>query len=176
MHLREVVYGRDLGHVPADGLDDRSYHLIARTHGGEVIAAFRIVGPEHRPFDFEQFVPLDTIIAPGGVPALIGRLCVRPDYRPVGKGIYLQFGLLKLAWDFCAKNSITDLFLYTYDNLIEFYRGAFFELLEFSFNHPDWGGVRLMHLDLTSLRERCVNSRSRFARFLLAENDAQFLL
>lgn len=168
LELQNQVYIDDLGLVPTDPFDADAHFLIARTDAGDVVAVFRLVGPEQRPFDFEALVTLAEIIAPDRTPALVGRLCVRRDHRNVSKHMFMQIGMFKLAYAFAEKHGITDLFLYTYPNLIAFYRGGLFELVDRTFKHPDWGEVHLMHLDLVGLEARCAGSRDMLARLLFA--------
>ena len=148
LELRTVVYTADLGHVPDDGLDESAHHLVVRVTDGPVVAAVRIVGPEKRPFDFEMLCDLGSLLSPARRPALIGRLCVRRDYRTARRSTFIHVGLLRLAIDFGHQRGFTDYFLYTYPSLIRFYRGALFECVGDPFEHPDWGQISLMRLDL----------------------------
>jgi hypothetical protein len=168
LELQHQVYAEDLGHVPEDSFDARAHFLVACADNGGVVAVFRLVGPEQRPFDLEAFVNVKEILAPGRIPALVGRLCIRRDHRNISKHMFLQIGLFKLAYAFAEKRGITDLLLYTYPKLIAFYRGALFNLVNRTFEHPDWGTVHLMHLDLLGLEARCAQSRNRLARLLFA--------
>jgi len=176
LDLCRQVYQEDLGHVPIDGRDDIANHLIAVDTRGDVVAGFRVVGPESRPFDFEQSVDLDAILGPARRPALIGRLTIRREYRSVRKAAFLQIGMLKLAHAFAERQGITDFFLYTYPNLINFYRGSFFDLLDVTFEHPDWGSVHLMRMNVTELPRRCANSRSSLAKLLLDGEMPNFVV
>jgi predicted GNAT family N-acyltransferase len=142
--LRESVYGRDLGHVPDDGLDDRATHFVAVATRGEVISSFRLLGPELRPFDLESSVDLEALLGCDARPALVGRLCVHPAYRRIPHSVSVHTGLLELALCYCRENKISDLLLYTYDNLRRFYRAARFVDTCQMVNHPDWGTVHLM--------------------------------
>lgn len=168
LELQHLVYGEDLGHVPHDRFDACAHLLIACADGGDIVAAFRLIGPEQRPFDIEAVINLDKVIGPGRTPALVGRLCVRRDYRKVSKQAFLQVGIFRLAYAFAQRRAITDFVLYTYPNLIAFYRGGLFELVDGTFKHPDWGDVHLMHLDLNGLEARCARSRRGLARRLFA--------
>ncbi len=175
--LRDQVYKDDVGYVPTDDLDARSYHLIACDRGGDVVAAFRIVGPDQRPFEIEQYVNLFDVIEPDRSPALIGRLCVRRDYRKVRAGTFVQIGLLKLTYDFALKRGFTDLFMYTFTHLLKFYRGAFFKPLNISFHHSGYGcRMHLMHLDLIGLQDQHSKSKSSLARLLFAKDLPNFVV
>lgn len=174
LELRDEVYTSDLGHVPIDGRDDAATHLVAVDADRRVVAAFRVV--EERPFDFERFVSIDDLIGDGRNPALIGRLCVRPEHRSVRRSSFLLMGMLKLAHAYAERRSISDFFLYTYPNLIKFYRGAFFDLLGVTVPHPDWGEVHLMRMDVLALERRCATSRSAVARLLLDREMPNFVV
>ncbi len=168
LELQREVYMKDLGHIPQDEYDAEAHFLTACSEDGAVIGAFRLVGPEQRPFDIERFVSLADLLPPGRTPAVVGRLCVRHDHRQVSRHTFIQIGLLKLAYAFAMKWDITDFLLYTYPRLIAFYRGALFETLAKTFEHPDWGVVHLMRLDLVGLEARCAQSRGGLARLLFA--------
>jgi predicted GNAT family N-acyltransferase len=158
-----------------DGLDDRAHHLVAYTSEHAVIAAVRIVGPEQRPFDFERFFDLRPILGPERRPALIGRLVVRRDHRRVRSGHFVLVGLLKLSVHFALKNGITDLMLYTYENLIAFYKSAGFEPLSGTFDHPDWGEVSLMRLNVTDLARRSRPAEAGIVRLIFNDDlDGEF--
>jgi predicted GNAT family N-acyltransferase len=174
--LQRQVYAEDVGHVPSDSFDARAHHLVVINEAEEVVAAFRIVGPEQRPFDIEQHLDLATILSGHRRPGLIGRLCIRRDYRSVSRHMMLPFGVLKLAYGFSRQRGITDLLLYTYPNLVTFYRGAFFRLIEPPIEHPAWGRVHVMHLDLVELYDRLTHSYQPLARFLCQSDLPNFLL
>ncbi len=176
LDLCRQVYEEDLGHVPQDGKDAEAHQLISLDQNGEIVACFRVVGPESRPFDFEQTVDLAAILTADRSPALIGRLSIRRDYRAVHKARFLQIGMLKLAHSFAERHAITDFFLYTYPNLIKFYRGSFFDLMDVSFEHPDWGPVHLMRMNVTELPYRCARSRSSLAKVLFATDIPNFVV
>lgn len=176
LDLQRAVYTADLGHVPRDGFDERAYHLIAYEASGRLVAVVRIVGPDQRPFDVERFVNLSDFIPAVRTPALIGRLCIRHDQRGVSKSSFIPLGMLKLACAFARKRGFTDFVMYTYPNLIAFYRGASFRRLGVTFEHPDWGTVHLMHLDLIDLEARCADSRASMARLLFATDLPNFLV
>lgn len=174
--LREQVYTKDLGAVPKDNLDQTAYHLVALNDAGAVVGAVRLLGPEHRPFDLERFVPISSFLPEPSAVGLIGRLCVRPDYRTVSQRLFVQAGILKLTYLFSLHRGITDLIMYTYPNLINFYRGAFFSPVGISFPHPYWGVVHVMHLDLRKLNNKCTTHHSSLSRFLLQPPGSNFLI
>ncbi len=166
LDLRRVVYREEFGHVPIDDLDERAYHLIARSDNGEIIATLRVIGPDQRPFDIERYVDLAAFFPPQRAVALVGGLCIRRDHRNVSRAEFLPMGMFKLAYAFARRHNLTDFLTYVYPNLYQFYRGAFFEPLVSAFRHPTWGTVCLMHLDLRDLEARHAGSRGPFARFL----------
>jgi predicted GNAT family N-acyltransferase len=159
-----------------DRLDEISQHLIASNQRGEVVAALRWLGEEHRPYDFERYLDPETFLGPHRGLAFIGRLCVRKDYRLVRRAAFLQMGMLKLTYDFAVKREVSDIFMYTFAHLLRFYRGIFFIPLEISFVHPLWGPVHLMHLNITSLPDRCSGTRSSLARLLFTGEHPNFVV
>ena len=174
--LRRVVYQEEFGHLPVDDLDERAYHLVARSQNGEIIATLRIVGPEQRPFDIERYVDLGAFFPAERSLALVGGLCIRRDHRSVTRARFLPMGMFKLAYAFARKHKITDFLTYVYPSLVRFYRGAFFEPLVPAIEHPNWGTVCLMHLDLEGLEARHAGPREAFARFLFGTDLPNILV
>ncbi len=172
--LLNETYRRDRGHTPS--IEPGACFLIARDAHGTVAATFRFLGPETRPFDFEPLADVSGLRELDRRPALIGRLCVRPDHRMVRSGAFVHVGLLKLTLAYARKRAVTDLFLYTFDHLLALYRTAFFRSLGVGFVHPTWGPQNLMHLDVDGLEARCVASQSRIARLLLDRQAPGFLV
>jgi predicted GNAT family N-acyltransferase len=144
LHLRNFIYARELGHVPNDGLEDAAQHLIACNSSGQIVATFRILGPDHRPFDFETAYDLGPALSQGRRPAAIGRLCVHPDYRAIHQSLFIHVGLLNLAVDLATRSGFTDFFLYTFPHLLKFYTRVGFRPTGASFVHN--GYQRLMHI------------------------------
>lgn len=162
--LQALVYSEDLGHIPDDGLDAVAAFIVALSPFEEVVASFRLAGPELRPFDFERHLSLDRLAGPTCRPALVGRLCLRREYRSAANSIPIQDGLLRFAIATAEASSITDLFLYTYEHLVSFYRGALFEDTGVLFRHGDWGLVRLMRLKVATAIQRLATKRARAMR------------
>jgi len=147
--LQDAVYRSEYGFVPDDGLDDRAIHFVGRlSEQGVIIATFRLVGPECRPFDFEVAVNVEGLVSPGGSAATIGRLCLDPVYRAARTSMKIHFGLLDLGSRYALSKGITDFFLITYPRLVNFYRKAGFRVCGESFDHPKWGVVSVMHSKL----------------------------
>ena len=174
--FRRVVYEEQFGHLPIDDLDELAHHLVATNENGEIIAAVRIVGPDQRPFDLERYVELAQFIPKERIPAMIGRFCIRRDYRGVSKRSFVPMGMFKLSYAFARQQGLTDLLTYAYRNLYHFYRGAFFEPMIRGFDHPTWGTVTVMRLDLDGLEARYRESKQPFAHFLLRAKLPNILL
>jgi predicted GNAT family N-acyltransferase len=173
LEFRRRVYATDWPNVPVDEvidkLDASAHQLMAIDASGEVIAAFRIVPPESRPFDLEYYISLSPILGSDRAPAEIGRLCVAHDNRQVRSNPFMHIGLLKLAYDFSARLQLTDLVLTALPKLRAFYRVGFFREIGVTFTHNTWGKVHVMHLDLVSLPNYCRQTEGPVARLLLAE-------
>lgn len=173
--LFRQVYRRDIGHVPEDAFDPVAHHLIAKTAADEVVASFRLLGPQQRPFDIERFCDLSPHLSPEATPALLGRLSVRHDMRSMHHAVVLQLGMLKLAILFAQTRAISDLFLYAMPHLITFYRGAFFRPLDCNFFYaPLYTSMRIMQLDLRDLERRQLESKSPRLYFLLHAQPSNF--
>jgi predicted GNAT family N-acyltransferase len=142
------IYRRDLGRIPPDSYDSVATHFLARGSAGQVVAACRLLGPSTRPFDFEHLVSLAELLPSNARPGLVGRLCVHPQYRNIAVSLPIQYGLIGVLVGFSRSIGVTDLILYTYDNLRSLYRVGGFEDTTVSFSHQFWGVVRLMRRKL----------------------------
>ena len=154
LRLRDAVYTRDLGHVPQDEMERYAKYLIAVLPPSRVVACFRFLGPCARPFDLECSVDLVSLLGSESRPALVGRLCVDPNNRLASHSVRIHAGLVDLTLHYALQSGVTDLLLYTYDNLVRFYRGAKFVDTNIRFEHRDWGLVRLMHREVKPLGRR----------------------
>lgn len=152
LRLEEQIYRRDHGFVANP--EDSAVYIIARCERNSVVASFRILGPEARPFEFEATAPLD-FLPPGSRPALIGRLCVRDDFRSASAQMALHLELLRAAFVHAEEKGFTDFVQFTFPRLVVFYRRALFLPVNRSFFHEGYGQrMELMHLDLQSVRRR----------------------
>ena len=177
LRLQAQVYAEDTGHVPADQFDESGFYFVAVTQETEIVASFRMVGPEQRPFDIERFVDLSPFLAADRSPALIGRLCIRHDHRSVSRKVFLPLGMLKLAYAFSWKHGFTDLVMYTFPHLLGFYRGALFQPLNLTFQHPGYGcAMHVMHLDLIDVERRRISSEDPSLQRLLSAEGYNILV
>ena len=160
LRLRDAVYTRDLGHVPQDEMEAFATYLVAIARTEQVVACVRFLGPEARPFDLESSVDLVDLLGRESRPALVGRLCVDPGNRQISKSMRIHTGLMDLTLQYASQRGVTDLLLYTYDNLLRFYRGARFTDTRIQFTHRDWGNVRLMRRLLVDPRSTSAGSKA----------------
>ena len=175
--LQREVYGGDVGHVPHDDFDERAHYLIAHDRKPEVVAAFRVVGPDQRPFDLERFVDLSPLIASDRSVALVGRLCIHRSHRDVKRKAILPVAMMKLAFAFAQKQGFTDLVMYTFPHLLNFYRRAFFRAVDLTFEHPGYRcRMYVMHLDMIDLEMRLSQSSEPMARFLREPGSLSILV
>ena len=173
--LRNAIYAQEREYVPGDSLDAVAYQLVACTPEREVVACFRMVTQENRPFDLESFVSLEEILASDSVPAEVGRLCVRTDYRYVAKGHFLHYGLFKISCLLAAKLGVTDFVMYTFGSLVRFYRGVHFIETGKRFFHPGYHEtMHVMRLNFRSLANEGSKPRSRLFRNLLSPDPNRF--
>jgi len=174
LDLRREVYavdwpGTPIGKAPVDELDKRADLLIALDATGLVLASCRVLGPDQRPFDFEQFVDLSPVVSCDRRPALVGRMCVRHSHRVVSRKAFLPLGMLKLAHDLARKRGFSDFVMFTFPHLVSLYRSAFFRPVGITFEHPAYRcQSHVMHLDLLEFRKTHANSVEPFAQLLLA--------
>jgi predicted GNAT family N-acyltransferase len=176
LELRRRVYEAELGHDGIDEFDDAAHQLIVCETGGEIVAALRVVGPEQRPFDLEKFLAISTEITANRSVGEVSRFCVRAEYRQIRKDQFIQLGMFKLLYEFAHLHSLTDLVTLSLPHLRSLYRVAFFRPLSPPFEHPTWGRVYPMRLDLVDLVNRHSKSQQPMARLLFASNLPNFLL
>jgi len=69
---------------------------------------------------------------------------VHPDFRNASLSIPIHRSLATTMIEYAKSNGVTDLLLYTYDNLVNFYRLGGFDDTRIMFHHRYWGDVRLM--------------------------------
>lgn len=150
--LEAEVYAADHGHVPP--VEEHATYFVAKDENGDVVASFRVLGPSHRPFDLEQHADLGFLGAARQV-ALIGRLCVRSDFRSAGRQATLLVEMLRVAHRHCRAEGYSDVVMYTIPRLHRFYERACFRRTGLSYRHPVFDvEVEVMHLDLDDLDAR----------------------
>lgn len=176
LELRRTVYEEELGHDGIDRFDEAAYHLVACDSDGNVAAALRVVGPAQRPFDFEQIVVLSDYLPDNRSPGEISRFCVLRDHRQVRSDHFIQIGMLKLAHAFARKHGLTDFVTLALPHLRNLYRIAFFQPLGAPREHPMWGRVHPMRLDLVDLEARHSQSKQPLARLLFATDLPNILV
>ena len=151
LEARAEIFLRDFGQVGDDGKDASGHHLVAVTGVGDVVAGFRLLGPESRPFAFERAFDLSPMVQKGSRPALVGRLFVRHDFRAVARSAPLLQGLLRLAVSFASANDITDFYISAFSHLIRFYEHAGFHSLGIAIHDQHWRTLHLMHMDIAQI-------------------------
>lgn len=144
-----AIYQRDLGAVPTGQPTTSETYFVVRAPSGLIVASCRLLGPSARPFDFEAKVSLADLKPPLPTPALVGRLCVHPDFRNASSSLSIHHSLLAKMVNYARSEAISDLVLYTYDHLRNFYRIGGFADTMITFDHPFWGLVRLMRRQVT---------------------------
>lgn len=143
------VYSADHGCIPIP--EPSAHYFAAITESGSLIASYRILGPEARPFEFEDACPLRFISDQRRV-ALIGRLCVHPEFRAISTQAALHPMLMRIAYRFSRESGYTDLVQFCFPKLKTFYKRAFFEPTGQSFFHRDYGQLMdVLHLDLLAI-------------------------
>lgn len=173
--LQRQTFIEHHGRLPVDAADGGAHHFVIYGRKGDLVGTFRIVGPEQRPFDLEKTVDLSKVLEPGRSPGLIGRLCIRRDLPTAGEYMMIPAGVLKLAYEFSRKHGITDLLLYTYPKLLNFYRRAYFREFD-TVDHDVWGVMHVMHLDLIALARDQADADTPMARFLFRSPLPNFLV
>lgn len=166
LELRERIYAAELGNAGLDSFDDVAVHLVAATEAGQVVAALRLVRPEHRPFDLEHYVDLSSMLGADRRPAEVSRFCVEPARRQIHRTQMVHLGILKLLYEYAVKHQITDVVTLGLPHLQNVYRAALFEALGAACEHPIWGTAHLMRLNIADLRANGALSRHPVGRLL----------
>lgn len=166
--LRRSIYLQEFSDEGLDQFDEVGLHLVGLNADGRVVAAARLIPPEHRPFDLERHVSLSGILAPERAPAEIGRFCVDAEYRKISRDQFVHLGMLKLIYVISDRRRITDLLTLGLPSLRNVYKAAFFTPLDIMCSHNIGNTlVQLMHCDLIALRTQHAGSRHPLARLLL---------
>lgn len=151
VELEREIYRSDHGHAPQ--IEPEATYFAAQTGTGEVVASFRILGSNHRPFEFEQYLQPGclTIREPVG---LIGRLCVRHDYRSVSKQASLMRELMAKAFSHFLETGLNSVVMFTFPRLRLFYERALFQSTGITFFHPGYNQqMEIMVLDVQLVRK-----------------------
>lgn len=166
IRLRDRIYEEETRHIPADHLDERAIHLVALAAGGVVVATSRLVGPECRPYEFERHIDLSAFTKPQDRIGLVGRFCVAHEWRQIPNSVWLHLGMLKLMYLTAKKTRITHLVMYTFDHLLTFYRGAYFEELDgvSFFHHGYQQTMHLMQLEIATFEQQHLRAGGRLAK------------
>lgn len=174
IRLRGIVYESELGHHGVDEFDEHAHQLVAVDPHGAIVAAIRILGPEQRPFEIERFVDLSRLLAIDRIAAQVGGFWVRAEDRRVQGQSFLPLGMLKLSFEFAKKHHITDFVMRTHiEELKRFYERGFFRVVDdLAFEHPKWGHVYVMHLNLQHVQAKHKESQDPIARFLLSDPES----
>lgn len=135
VRLERDVYSEEYGTIPQP--EPGASYFAAINESDRVVASFRILGPEYRPFDFERIQPDSTRVLPHNI-GIIGRFCVHKDYRVATSSVMIHQGFLRLALDFATENRLTHLVMYTFPPLIGLYRRARFSEVSSAFYHPGY--------------------------------------
>lgn len=176
LDLRRHIYLEELGDPGIDDFDRVAAHLIAVDREGLAVAALRVVGPRYRPFDLERFVRLEGVLPNDSNPAEVSRFCIKRNRRAVHRGQVVHLGMLKLLYEFARQQHITDLLVLALPSLQMLYEVAFFVPLDISVEHPTWGTVRVMRLDIAQTRSAQEKSRHPIARLLFRTHLPNVLL
>jgi N-acyl-L-homoserine lactone synthetase len=167
MEIRRRVYieefGFDLGgEGPTDEIDNRAYHLVAKTAAGDLVASLRLVDEAERPFEIERFVDLHPFLQPEWHPAEITRLCVMAPFRRITNASFVHLALLGAVLQLTDRLRISHIVASTRQELMPVYRYLLFDAYpDITYSHPEIGNAlhTLMCLDLAAFPERCRQER-----------------
>jgi predicted GNAT family N-acyltransferase len=146
IQARAATFLKDFGHIGDDGNDGIGQQLVAIDQTGAVVAGFRLLGPEARPFPFESVLDLSDSVAHGARPALLGRLFVRHDFRVIDRSTYLLAGLFDLAREFAVTNEISEFYISAFHHLKRLYARAGFCDLGIAIEDRHWRTLHLMRM------------------------------
>lgn len=167
IEIRRLVYieefGFDLGgEGPSDEIDNRAYHLVAKTSAGDLVASLRLVDEPGRPFEIERFVDLESFLRPGWHPAEITRLCILAPFRRITQASFVHLSLFEAVLRLTHRLRISHIVASTRQELMPVYRYLLFDAYpDITYSHPEIGNAlhTLMSLDLAAFPERCRQER-----------------
>ena len=84
--------------------------------------------------------------------------------------------MMKLVYWYARSREISNYLICVYPELVNFYRGLYFQDTGHTFDHEHWGTVRMFMLTISALEERLRRQRGRLARFVLAAPESNLSL
>jgi hypothetical protein len=136
----------------------------------------RVIAPEQRPFEIEQYIDLAAFVPNRVRVAQIGGLAIRSDHRNFKRDSAVSIGLLKLSILLAQDLDFSDYVLWALPHLRRFYGTASFKEVTGPIPHPLWGPLWLMHLDLVQLRSTAQTLTSPLMRLLFDGDASHFSL
>jgi len=163
-----ATYQADLGHVPVDRFDHRARFLVALAPDGGVVGALRYLPPSAWPFDLGEFVDISSLLPADRVAGMLGRMSVRRGYRRVSSGNLIQMGLFRLACGVALSDGVSDLLIYSFDELARVYQSLGFLRQPLAFFHPvAKRRMSVLSLDLRRMATTPSEARSDTENYLM---------
>jgi N-acyl-L-homoserine lactone synthetase len=165
--IRRRVYteefGFDLGGGgPSDELDQRAYHLVAKTSNGDPVASLRLLDADDRPFEIERFLDLRLLLNSTRHPAEITRLCILAPFRRITQASFVHLALLESVLRLTQQLGVSHIIASARTELMPFYRYLLFtDYPSLTYSHPEIGDSlhTLMTLDLATFPDQCKRHR-----------------
>lgn len=172
LERRGRIYDSELGACGVDEFDTGAVHLVALDAQERIVSALRII--TQRPLEIEKYVDVRRIANSNHPLAQIGGFWVDKEWRIVRHQRLVQLGMLKSALMFGRSIGVGEFVMYTYARLTNLYRAAYFEPVDLRFQHPIWGGVEVMRLNLIRLGTKCKGWQTPIGDLLGAESLRNF--
>jgi len=165
--FRKDAFEQEHAYAPLDRFDAEAVHLVAIEPTRAMVSTARLLLPEQRPFDLEEIIDFRSFLSPTAVPAMVGGFSVHPDFRSINKSIVIQLGMLKLTFVIAQRYDVTDIVIYTFPHLLNFYKMASFKPVGSSFFHKGYQrDMIVMYLNLHDFLTLGLQRRGRMGEIL----------
>ena len=165
--FRKDAFEQEHAYAPLDRFDAEAVHLVAIEPARAMVSTARLLLPEQRPFDLEETIDFRHFLSPTAVPAMVGGFSVHPDFRSINKSILIQLGMLKLTFVIAQRYDVTDIVIYTFLHLLNFYKMAWFKAVCSSFFHKGYQrDMIVMNLNLHDFLTLGLQRRGRMSEIL----------
>lgn len=167
---RRFVYGQRFGTPWApeeDALDARAFIAVVRLSDGRPVASLRVIGPDDRPLEIEQKLPLGDLLPADARPGEMNRFCILPECRRMGTGIHMA--LFQWAFAIARRERFSHYLVLAPADVKPIYEFLLFDAVPgVTFEHP-WvaaGVCTPMILDLRDVAGRYREAHHAFTRLL----------
>jgi hypothetical protein len=95
---------------------------------------------------------------------MVGGFAIHADFRQVSKSIPIQIGIFKLTRIVATRYHVTDIIMYTFPHLLNFYSSISFKPLGLSFFHEGYQReMHVMHLNIEQFDRNIISKQTRMS-------------